>query len=92
MDPIVAQLINKGVEFIGLMAVLAAAVGAFVIWTRARQREESGDANVAQRLDAVMARLTRLESAVEASAIEIERISESQRFTTRLLAERQSSN
>ncbi|HEX6574722.1 MAG TPA: hypothetical protein VF042_07090 [Gemmatimonadaceae bacterium] len=34
-------------------------------------------------------RLARLESAVEAIAIEVERISEGQRFTTRLLSEQQ---
>jgi hypothetical protein len=33
-------------------------------------------------------RLVRIEQAVEAIAIEVERISEGQRFTTRLLAER----
>ncbi|HEX2716756.1 MAG TPA: hypothetical protein VHM67_03695 [Gemmatimonadaceae bacterium] len=33
-------------------------------------------------------RLERIESAVDAIALEIERISEAQRFTTRLLAER----
>ncbi len=32
--------------------------------------------------------LNRLESAIDASSVEIERISEGQRFTTRLLAER----
>lgn len=34
-------------------------------------------------------RLARIETAVEAMAIEIERISEGQRFVTRLLAERE---
>lgn len=34
------------------------------------------------------ARMARLEQAVEAIALEVERISEGQRFTTRLLAER----
>src|SRR4051812_33794675 len=33
-------------------------------------------------------RMTRLEQAVEAIALEVERISEGQRFTTKLLAER----
>ena len=33
-------------------------------------------------------RLARIESAIEAVAIEVERISEAQRFTTRLLTER----
>ena len=36
----------------------------------------------------VAARLERIEQAVEAVAIEVERISEGQRFTTKLLAER----
>jgi hypothetical protein len=34
------------------------------------------------------ARLERMEQAIEAIAVEVERISEGQRFTTRLLAER----
>jgi hypothetical protein len=34
------------------------------------------------------ARLTRVEQIVESTAIEIERISENQRFTTRLLSEK----
>jgi hypothetical protein len=33
-------------------------------------------------------RLARIENAVEAIAVEVERVSESQRFTTKLLAER----
>jgi hypothetical protein len=35
------------------------------------------------------ARLARIETAIESMAVEIERISEGQRFTTRLLSERQ---
>jgi hypothetical protein len=38
----------------------------------------------------VMARLARVEQIVESTAIEIERISEGQRFTTRLLSEKKS--
>ena len=36
----------------------------------------------------VVERLARMEQAIDAVAIEIERISEAQRFTTRLLSER----
>ena len=36
----------------------------------------------------VMARLERMEQAIDAVAVEVERISEGQRFTTKLLAER----
>ena len=40
------------------------------------------------RLDEIAPRLERLEQAVDAVAIEVERISEGQRFVTRILAER----
>ena len=39
-------------------------------------------------LPATDARLERMEHAIEAVAVEVERISEAQRFTTKLLAER----
>ena len=42
-----------------------------------------------QRDAAVEARLARIEHAIESVAVEVERISENQRFTTRLLAERE---
>jgi hypothetical protein len=42
----------------------------------------------APRLDAIDDRLTSLQNAVDAIALEVERVSEGQRFTTRLLAER----
>ena len=51
---------------------------------RMRSRENPdrlGDANVDERL-------YRIEQAVDAMAVEIERMAESQRFTTKLLAER----
>lgn len=47
----------------------------------AKQRAPLGDANVEERL-------FRIEEAVDAMAIEIERMAESQRFTAKLLAER----
>ena len=40
------------------------------------------------RLDEIAARLERLEQSVDAIAVETERISEGQRFTTKLLSER----
>ena len=49
---------------------------------RAREHQNAiPDSDVAHRLD-------RIEQAVDAIAIEVERMSESQRFTTRLLTER----
>lgn len=52
------------------------------LWRRTPKASE------ARAEDVVAPRLERLEQAVDAVAIEIERISESQRFVTRLLAER----
>jgi len=54
------------------------------IWT-SRRRAQLPDSSVA-RLEA---RLERMEQAIDAIATEVERVSEGQRFTSRLLAERQ---
>ena len=52
------------------------------------KRWERNDAKRAVPSD-VSARMERMEHAIDAIAVEIERISEGQRFTTKLLAERQ---
>lgn len=69
-----------GVSFILLLPLVLAA--ARLVWRRggvaARPRNTESDE-----------RLARLEQAVESVAIEVERIGESQRFTARLLSERQ---
>lgn len=41
-----------------------------------------------KELAAVAARLERIEQAIDAMAVEVERVSEGQRFTTKLLSER----
>ena len=50
-----------------------------------RRRKELPDSSMA-RLEA---RLERMEQAIDAMATEVERVADGQRFTTRLLAERQ---
>jgi hypothetical protein len=54
-----------------------------------RYREKSLSAGTRSGSTLQEERLARIEGAVEAIAIEVERISEGQRFTTRLLTERQ---
>lgn len=49
-----------------------------------RRKKDLADEGVARLED----RLLRIEQAVDAVAVEVERISENQRFTTRLLSER----
>jgi hypothetical protein len=66
--------------------------GATVIFTPlvrayARRMEREGAASNRMAPD-VTARLERMEHAIDSIAIEVERISEGQRFTTKLLAER----
>lgn len=55
-------------------------------WASARKHKR--DAPAVPRLDGIEARLARMEEALDTIAIEIERVTEGQRFTAKLLAER----
>ncbi len=50
------------------------------------------DAQTALNVPQIDERLSRIENAIEAMSIEVERVSEGQRFVTRLLAERDDPN
>ncbi|MEP6551191.1 MAG: hypothetical protein ABJB95_08400 [Gemmatimonadales bacterium] len=76
---------------IGLITVLAgigilagAFMGAYFYGKSKAQKDSLG----AGRDPELLARVARVEQIVEATAFEIERISEGQRFTTRLLSEK----
>ena len=80
----------------GLHALLSL-VGAYVVWRLAPWRSELGaERELAYRPDTLAAsasheltiRLTHLEQAVDAVAIEVERIGEGQRFITRSFADK----
>src|SRR5687767_12570922 len=53
-------------------------------------RKPKGSAADRKHLEAIDARLTRMEEAIESVAVEMERVAEGQRFTARLLSERAS--
>lgn len=74
-----AQVATVAIASVASLTVIG--IGAHAYFTRARR------AGVAQ-LPADDGRMARVEQAIEAIAIEVERISEGQRFTTRLLTER----
>jgi hypothetical protein len=75
--------------FAGFIIVVLAAVVIFYPLMRAFARRLEGGGRKAGAIDLASAeRLARIEQAVDAMAIEIERISEGQRFTTKLLAAR----
>lgn len=73
---------------IGLVAL---AFGVPIIKMIARRVEQRGDVPP-KALTGIADRLEHIERAVDTMAVEIERISEGQRFTTRLLAERAESS
>jgi hypothetical protein len=81
-----------GGEWIPIMAIAIVPITA-IGWPLARaaaKRMERGES--AARIPAdVTARLERMEQAIDSIAVEVERISEGQRFTTKLLAERTAS-
>jgi hypothetical protein len=78
-----------GGEWIPIISIAIVPITA-IGWPLARayaRRMEQGD--VAGRVPVeVAARLERMEQAIDSIAVEVERISEGQRFTTKLLSER----
>jgi len=71
--------------FLGLMTTLG--VVAKIVLSLIQRRR--GNPQPEQRtLDEIAARLARLEQLTESTALEVERIGEGQRFTTKLLGER----
>ena len=71
------------VSLFGALASLAFSINTIARAWVARGRDEARFVNEA----AADARLARLEQSVDAIALEVERISEAQRFTTKLLSE-----
>jgi hypothetical protein len=76
------------IALIGLLASIAVLAGAFAgayFFGKSRGQQASLSTT---RDPELMARMARVEQIVESTAIEIERISEGQRFTTKLLSEK----
>jgi hypothetical protein len=86
-DPTLAHLAEEAMVFVAAIIAVVAVSVITIARSRTRHRPEA-ELDVVARLDEIAARLSHLEMTADASALEIERISEGQRFTTRLLAER----
>lgn len=83
MDENIARVIMAGV--IGLtisISMIGMAVAKIVTSRRRRDLPESSVARIEERLE-------RMELAIDAMATEVERVAEGQRFTSKLLADRQ---
>lgn len=78
MDHNLASVIKLGLVSVTFLSAFAI----IVYGIRRPARKESREP------DAIAARLDRIEQAVDTIAIEVERISEGQRFTSKLLAEK----
>ena len=77
------KLIEEAMVFAGLMATLGS-ITKIILTTINRRRPALKEG----ALDEMAQRLARIEQAVDATAVEVERISEAQRFTTKLLVEK----
>ena len=68
--------------------LLLGIIGFAGAWMRARERAIRAQLSRERPADDATARFEQLQRSVDAIAVEVERISEGQRFTARLLAER----
>jgi len=81
------QILEDLLAFVGGVTTVGCFTAVMITWIKLRAGKRlSGD--VTQRLDEIANLLARLETQTEATALEVERISEAQRFTTKLLADR----
>ena len=81
------KILDDILIFLTLMIGTGCLTGIFVTYFRRQSPRLPNDALTA-RLDEIADRLGRLETAVDTTALEVERIAEGQRFTTKLLADR----
>lgn len=74
--------------FVSIIVGMGCFTGILTSWFKWRRKSLSSGSDLGPRLDEIAERLARLENAVDATSLEVERISEGQRFTTKLLSER----
>ncbi|HEX6535119.1 MAG TPA: hypothetical protein VF041_11000 [Gemmatimonadaceae bacterium] len=89
MEDVLAFLVGLGGVAVILIGSYVAIKATNRIWGRGRPGAAGRASGTAtDDLAALAGRLERMEHAIDAMSVEVERISEGQRFTTRLLAER----
>jgi hypothetical protein len=74
--------------FLSSSTLLATTIGFAIAWVRARERALRAELEAPRVQPRSIATPETVERALDAIALEVERISEGQRFVTRLLAER----
>ncbi len=90
-EPPVVILAAAGEEVAIIAIIMGTLAGVFFPLVRAWARRLENRGTTTLPLQGVEDRLDRIERGVEAIALEVERVSEGQRFVTKLLAEKSSS-
>jgi hypothetical protein len=83
-----AHIFEEILFFAGVVTAMGCTTGVVITMLKYRRDRGLPKGDLLHRLDELSERLNRIETAVDSTALEVERISEGQRFTTRLLAER----
>ena len=82
-----AIILSNIFTFVGVIVAMGCFTGIVTTWMKYRAKRLTGT-NVDARLTEIAERLAKLDNAVDSMAVEVERISEGQRFVTKVLAER----
>ncbi len=86
-----AELLKDAFLFVTLITGMGCVTGVLITAIKYRGRRQGGiSPEVIARLEEISARMGQLDTAVDSIAVEVERISEGQRFVSRVLAERTS--
>jgi hypothetical protein len=85
MSPIIFE---ETLVFGGVVTAMGCTTAIIITMLKYRRDKGLSKGDLQRRLDDLGDRLSRIETAVDSTALEVERIAEGQRFTTRLLAER----
>jgi hypothetical protein len=81
------DILGMILTFAASMAVLGC-ITAVVLTMLKRRSYRVAEPDLGRRLDEIAERLSRIDGAVDTMSVEVERISEAQRFTARVLADR----
>jgi hypothetical protein len=74
--------------FAGIVTAMGCVTAIILTSLKYRRQKDLPQGDLKRRLEEMSERLNRIETSVDTTALEVERIAEGQRFTTRLLAER----
>jgi hypothetical protein len=89
MNPIKLELMREFMFFCVAIVGMGCFTGMVTTWIKRKTPKNLGvSAELLNRLEGITDRLERLDNAVDTISVEVERISENQRFTTKLLSER----